>query len=61
MSYFQPTSTSWWAGLLLVALGLGSWVFADQAWLASLVESVAGVAVIGLRAKLERMIPDKEL
>jgi hypothetical protein len=70
MRYFQPTSLTWWAGLLAVLTGSGALFLPEQGQLAELARLVAilagagdaspmtlitlGLGLIGLRDRIER-------
>ena len=70
MDYLQPTSLTWWAGVLACATGIGAMVLPDTGGLAHLAQFLAllagtgdaspagllfmGLGLIGLRARLER-------
>jgi hypothetical protein len=56
-SYFTP-SGSWLMGLVLIALGAGSFVFGDNPWVMEAASAAFGAAVITLRGKLERSFPE---
>ena len=70
MRYFQPTSLTWWAGLLALLTGSSALFMPDQGQLAELARLVAilagtgdaspmtlitlGLGLIGLRDRIER-------
>ena len=70
MRYFQPTSLTWWAGLLALLIGIGALVLPDPGQLAERARLVAilagagdaspmtlislGLGLIGLRDRIER-------
>ena len=70
MRYFQPTSLTWWAGLLAVLIGSAALLLPEQGQLAELARLVAilagagdaapmtlitlGLGLIGLRDRIER-------
>lgn len=70
MEYLQPTSLTWWAGVLACATGIGAMLLPGYGALPHLAQFVAllagsgdaspaglvflGLGLIGLRARLER-------
>lgn len=67
MRYIRPASLTWWAGVLMVATGLGVMVFPEYSVVGEIVGALVGtgdadpvlligtgLGIIGIRDKMER-------